>query len=214
VFIIVSDPVGSGFVASLAQPGGNMTGFTNFEASLGGKWIELLREVMPRVRRAVMIFNPDTAPHAHFYVRPIEAAARAYAIEPVTIPVRTPAEIEQTIAALGRDDGLVVVPDVFTATRANLDLLTWRAAYHRVPAVYPYRYMAAAGGLVSYGIDNVDLWRRAPAYIDRILRGATPPELPVQPPAKFELVLNLKTARTLGIEIPARLLVLSDGVIE
>jgi len=214
VFVNVSDPVGSGFVASLPRPGRNMTGLTNFESSLSGKWIELLREIAPRVRRAAIIFNPETAPHADFYVRPIEAAARSNGIEPVTIAVHSGADIEREVAALGSDDGLVVVPDVFTATRSNLDLIILMAADRRVPAIYPYRYMATAGGLISYGIDNVDLWRRAPAFIDRILKGANPADLPVELPTRFELAVNLKTARALGAEIPARISTLADEVIE
>jgi putative tryptophan/tyrosine transport system substrate-binding protein len=214
VFIIVSDPVGSGFVATLPRPGSNMTGFTNFESSLGGKWIELLRDILPRVRRAVMMFNPETAPHIGFYLRPIEAAARSHGIEPVTIAVHSVVEIESAVAGLGRDDGLVVMPDVFMATRPNLDLIVMLAAEHRVPAIYPYRYMARAGGLISYGIDNVDLWRRAPAYVDRILKGAKPANLPVQLPTRFELAVNLKTARAIGVDMPARLTVLADEVIE
>jgi ABC-type uncharacterized transport system substrate-binding protein len=214
VFVIVSDPVGSGFVSSLPRPGGNMTGLTNFESSLGGKWIELLREIRPRLRRAAIMFNPETAPHADFYARPIEAAARSHAIEPVSVAVRSAADIESAVAALGPDDGLVVVPDIFTATRANLDLIVALAAQHRVPTIYPYRYMAAAGGLISYGIDNFDLWRRAPLYVDRILKGAKPADLPVQPPNRFELVVNLKAARSIGVDIPARLPVIADEVIE
>jgi putative tryptophan/tyrosine transport system substrate-binding protein len=214
VFIIVSDPVGSGFVSSLPRPGGNMTGLTNFESSLGGKWIELLREIRPRVRRVAIMFNPETAPHADFYVRPIEAAARSQAIERLTVAVRSAADIESAVAGLGAEDGLVVVPDIFTATRINLDLIIALAAQHRVPTIYPYRYMAAVGGLISYGIDNVDLWRRAPSYVDRILKGAKPADLPVQPPARFELVVNLKTARAIGVDIPARLSVIADAVIE
>ena len=203
VFVNVSDPVANGFVATMAMPGGNMTGVTNFESSLGGKWIELLREVRPNVRRAVSIFNPDTAPH-RVYLPPIEAAARSYGIEPVTDAVRSAADIERAIAALGHDDGLIVVPDVFTATRPRLDLIIALSAHHRVPTIYPYRFMAATGGLVSYGIDNIDLWRRAPLYIDRILKGARPTDLPVQLPTRFELVVNLRTAKASGFDLPRR----------
>ena len=216
VFVIVSDPVGSGFVASLPRPGGNITGFINIEASLSGKWIEMLKEIVPRVTRAALMFNPETAPYFAYYLQPFEAAARSQAIEPMAAPVRTAADIEHVVASLGDrpDAGLVVMPDTFTATRRNLDLIVSLAARHRVPTIYPYRYMVAAGGLISYGIDTTDLYRRAPTYVDRILKGAKPADLPVQLPTKFELAVNLKTAKALGIDIPATLLGRADEVIE
>jgi len=216
VFVIVSDPIGSGFVASLPRPGGNITGFVNLESSLGGKWIELLKEIAPGVSRAGILYNPETAPPADYYQRPFEAAARSYGIEPVAAVVRGSDDIEPVIARLAERPGagLAVMPDIFTAAQKNLDLIISHAARHRVPAIYPYPYMAAAGGLISYGIDNTDLWRRAPTYVDRILKGAKPADLPVQLPTKFELVVNLKTAAALGLDVPATLVARADEVIE
>jgi putative ABC transport system substrate-binding protein len=216
VFVIVSDPVGSGFVESLPRPGGNITGFINIEASLSGKWIEMLKEIVPRVARAALMFNPETATYIAFYQQPFETAARANGIEPVAAPVRTAAEIEQVFDRLGNrpDTGLVLPPDVFVSTKVNLDLIASLAARTRLPTIYPYRYMVDAGGLISYGIDSTDMYRRAPAYIDRILKGAKPADLPVQLPTKFELAINLKTAKALGIDIPPTLLGRADEVIE
>jgi putative tryptophan/tyrosine transport system substrate-binding protein len=216
VFLIVSDPVGSGFVESLPRPGGNITGFINIEASLSGKWIEMLKEIVPRITRAGLMFNPATAPYMAFYQEPFEAAARLNGIEPIAAPVHTAADIERVFASLGNrpDTGLVLPPDVFTTTKANLDLITSLAARTHLPTIYPYRYMVAAGGLISYGIDSVDLYRRAPAYVDRILKGAKPADLPVQLPTKFELAINLKAAKALGLDMPATLLGRADEVIE
>jgi putative ABC transport system substrate-binding protein len=216
VFVVVSDPVGSGFVASLPQPGGNITGFVNLEGSLGGKWIELLKETIPRITRAAVIFNPDTAPYWEYYVRPFETAARSLAVEPAAIRVSSTTDIERAIASLAAvpDCGLVVMPDIFTATRDRLNLIISVAARHRLPTVNPYRYMAVGGGLISYGIDNTDLWRRTPIYVDRILKGAKPADLPVQLPTKFEMAVNLKTAKALGLDVPPSLLARADEVIE
>jgi putative ABC transport system substrate-binding protein len=216
VFVIVSDPVGSGFVVSLPRPGGNITGFINIESSLSGKWIEMLKEIVPRVSRAAIIFNPETATYFAYYLQPFEAAARSSGFEPVAAPVHNAADIERVVASLGNrpDTGLVLMPDAFTVTRRNLELIILLAARHRVPTVYPFRYMVAAGGLVSYGIDTADLYRRASTYIDRILKGAKPADLPVQLPTKFELAINLKTAKALGLDMPAMLLGRADEVIE
>jgi ABC-type uncharacterized transport system substrate-binding protein len=216
VFVVVSDPVGSGFVASLPHPGGNITGFINVEGSLGGKWIELLKETTPGMVRATVIFNPDTAPYWEYYYRPFETAARLVAIEPAAIRISTAADIERAIASIAQvpHSGLVLIPDIFTSVKRNLDLIVSLAAHHRLPTIYPYRYMIAAGGLMSYGIDNDDLWRRAATYVDRILKGAKPSELPVQLPTKFELAVNLKTAKALGLDVPDKLLVAADEVIE
>jgi putative ABC transport system substrate-binding protein len=216
VFIVVSDPVGSGFVASLPRPGGNITGFINIEASLGGKWIEVLKEILPDVTRAALMFNPDTATYFKYYLEPFEAAARFRGVEPIAAPVRTPADIERVIAGLADRPGagLAVMPDAALSTQTNRALIVSLAARHRVPTIYPYRYWIDDGGLVSYGIDQTDLYRRAPAYIDRILKGAKPAELPVQLPTRFELTVNLKTAKTLGIDMPAMLLGRADEVIE
>jgi putative ABC transport system substrate-binding protein len=216
VFVSVSDPVGSGFVASLPRPGGNITGFINFESSLSGKWIEMLKDIVPRVTRAALIFNPETAPYFAYYLQPFEAAAQSSAVEPMAAPVRTAADIERIVASLGGrpDTGLVVMPDAFTSTQRILDLIVALAARYRVPTIYPARDHVAAGGLVSYGIDTVDLFRQAPTYVDRILKGAKPADLPVQLPTKFELAVNLKTAKALGLDIPATLLGRADEVIE
>lgn len=216
VFLIVSDPVGSGFVESLPRPGGNLTGFINIEASLSGKWIEMLKEIVPRIARAVLMFNPETAPYFAFYQQPFEAAARASGIEPAAAPVHTTADVEHAFESLGNrsDTGLVLTPDVFLSTKDSLGLVTALAARTHLPTIYPYRYMVTAGGLISYGIDTIDLYRRAPAYVDRILKGARPADLPVQLPTKFELAINLKTARALGLKIPETLLGRADEVIE
>jgi putative ABC transport system substrate-binding protein len=216
VFVIVSDPVGSGFVESLPRPGGNITGFINIEASLSGKWIEILKEIVPRIARAALMYNPDTATYIAFYQQPFEVAARANGIEPIAAPVRTAADIERVFDDLGKrpDTGLVMPPDVFLTTKVNLDLIASLAARTHLPTIYPYRYMVTAGGLISYGIDSVDMYRRAPAYIDRILKGAKPADLPVQLPTKFEMAVNLKTAKALGIDIPATLVGRADEVIE
>jgi len=216
VFITVSDPVGSGFVTSLPHPGGNITGFINIEASLSGKWIEILKEIMPRVTRATLMFNPETAPYFAFYQQPFEAAARSNGIEPIAAPVHSAADIGRVFDSLGGrpDTGLVLPPDIFIGLKTNLALITSLAASYRVPAVYPYRYMVAAGGLISYGVDITDLYRRVPSYVDRILRGAKPVDLPVQLPTKFEFAINLKTAKALGLDVPPTLLGRADEVIE
>ena len=216
VFIIVSDPVGSGFVQSLPHPGGNITGFINIEASLGGKWAELMKEVSPSVDHAGILFNPETAPYFAYYVAPFEAAARALGFEPLASPVRSSEDIERAVSQVAaRPNGsLVIAPDIFTARIDNLRHVKSLAERYRIPTVYPYRFMINDGGLISYGIDQLDLYRRAPAYIDRILKGANPAELPVQLPTKFELAVNLKTAKELGLTLPATLLGRADEVIE
>jgi putative tryptophan/tyrosine transport system substrate-binding protein len=216
VFIFVADPVGSGFVASLPHPGGNITGFINIEASLSGKWIEILKEILPRVARAALMYNPETATYIAFYQEPFEASARSNGIEPIAAPVRTTADIEHVFDQIGNrpNTGLVLPPDVFVSTKVNLDLIASLAARARLPTIYPYRYMVDAGGLISYGIDSTDMYRRTPVYVDRILKGAKPADLPVQLPTKFEMAVNLKTAKALGIDIPATLLGGADVVIE
>jgi ABC-type uncharacterized transport system substrate-binding protein len=215
IFVVVSDPVGSGFVASLSRPGGNLTGFVNIEASMSGKWIEFLKEVSPALARVAFFYNPDTAPHGYF-LGPFEAAARALGVEPMPSPVRSDNDIEAIVKGLGErgDGGLAVMPDTFTATLRVYQQIIALAARYRVPAIFPYRYMAAAGGLLSYGTDNADLFRRTPAYIDRVLKGAKPADLPVQLPTKFEFVVNLKTAQKLGIDVPLKLRTFADEVIE
>jgi putative ABC transport system substrate-binding protein len=216
VFIFVSDPVGSGLVSSLPHPGGNVTGFINIEASLGGKWAELLKEVSPGVDHAAILFNPDTAPYFAYYVEPFAAAARSLGIEPLVSPVRSSDDIDSavTMVAAKPNGSLVIAPDIFIDRKDNLQHVRSLAARDRMPVVYPYRFMINDGGLISYGIDQLDLYRRAPVYVDRILRGANPADLPVQLPTKFEMVVNLKTARELGLTLPATLLGRADEVIE
>jgi putative ABC transport system substrate-binding protein len=215
VFTAISDPVGSGFVQSLARPGGNATGFTNFVPTMAGKWLEVLKEIAPQVERAVLIFNPQTAPYvAEYYQRPFEAAAPSFGVKAIAAIVHQTAEIEAAIADLAHapGGGLVVPPDNFSYVHRGLIFAL--AARHRLPTVYPFRFMAREGGLVSYGVDLGETFPRAAEYVDRILKGAKPADLPVQAPTKFELVINLQTARLLGLEVPATLLARADEVIE
>jgi putative tryptophan/tyrosine transport system substrate-binding protein len=210
VFVQVIDPVAAGFVTSLARPGGNLTGITNFEFTVGGKWLETLKEILPQLARVAVLYNPKTAPYAPSF----EAAAPSFAMEAINTPTQDSAETERAIDAFAQkpNSGLLVLPDA--STLLDRDLIIARAAQHRLPAVYPFRYFAVNGGLASYGIDAADTHRQAVFYIDRILRGTKPEELPVQAPNKFELVINLKTAKALGLEIPATLLARADEVIE
>ena len=209
----VSDPVATGIVARLDRPSGNVTGFANFEASLGGKWLELLSEIAPGLKRAAIMFNPDF-PGPPAYMPSFEAAARSLKVEAITAPVHDDVEIETAIIALGREPGggLLVMPDVFMiAHRATIILA---AARNNVPAVYSGTEFARDGGLLSYSPDQVDLSRRAASYVDRILRGEKPGDLPVQFPTKFEMVVNLKAAKTLGLTVPQSILLSADEVIE
>jgi putative ABC transport system substrate-binding protein len=215
VFVSVTDPVSNGFVAELARPGGNITGFTNFEATMGGKWVELLKKIAPASARAGVLFNPDTAPGGgSFFLKSVAASAPALQVEVLPLPVRSDDEIGRAVAGLGRAPagGLIVMLDVFTAV--HRPAIIAQAAVSRVPAVFPWRFGATDGGLASYGVDVVDLHRRAAAYVDRILKGASPANLPVQQPTKFELVINLKTAKALGIEVSPTLLATADEIIE
>jgi len=213
VFVQVTDPIGSGFVPNLARPGGSLTGFTSFEFTIGSKWLEALKHVAPAVTRVALIFNPDTAPFAHMFWQPVEDAAPSFDVEPMQAPVRDVGEIERTVAAFARQNGgLMVLPDVSTTN--HRDLIIALAARHRLPAVYPYRYFATSGGLMSYGSDLADVYRRAASYVDRILKGAVQGDLPVQAPAKFEFVINLKTANALGLTVPPLWLGRADEVIE
>jgi putative tryptophan/tyrosine transport system substrate-binding protein len=214
VFCRVGDPVGSGFVESLARPGGNVTGFTAFEASMGPKWLELLKEASPALAHIALLFNPKTAPHVESLFLPsIQAAASSLGIAAAPARVRSDAEIEDSIGALGQArGGLAAMPDTFLVDHRRV--IIQMAAQHRVPAIYTNRLFAAEGGLMSYGFDVPDMYRRAASYADRILRGARPSELPVQAPTKFQLVINLKTANALGISIPPTLLARADEVIE
>jgi len=214
IFASVVDPVGSGFVASFARPDGNVTGFTVIEPTMVGKWLELLKEVAPRVNRVAFLFNPATAPYAEYYLKPFRAAAVAFAVEAVAAPVRDTPELESAVPALTREPnaGLIVMPDHFLHVhRAEIISL---AARYRLPVVYPYRFYPELGGLLSYGNDYADNWRRAAPYVDKILKGAKPSELPVQAPVKFELVINMKTAKTLGLDVPWQLQQRADEVIE
>ena len=215
VFISVSDPVSNGFVADLARPGRNITGFTNFEETMGGKWIELLKRIAPGSVRVGVIFNPDTAPGGgSFFLRSVAASAPALEAEVLPFPVRSDDEIERAVTELGREPGggLIVMLDVSMAV--HRPAIIAQAAANRVPAVFPWRFGATDGGLVSYGVDVADLHRRAAAYVDRILKGTKPADLPVQQPTKFELVINLKTAKALGIEVSPTLLATADEIIE
>jgi putative ABC transport system substrate-binding protein len=214
VFVIVADPVGSGFVESLARPGGNATGFTVMEPTMSGKWLELLKEIAPNVDRAAFLFNPATAPYVNYYLNPFNAAASSFGLEAIAVPVHNRSEFESVIAAHARkpNGGMVLIPDGFlNVHRAEIISL---AARYRLPAVYPWRFFAEVGGLLSYGTEQRDLFRLAATYGSRILRGAKPSELPVQAPVKFELVLNLKTAKALGLTVPPTLLARADEVIE
>jgi putative ABC transport system substrate-binding protein len=214
VFAVVSDPIGSGFVASFPRPGGNVTGFTNIEPTMASKWLELLKEVAPRVARVAFLFNPVSAPFAEYYLGPFHAAAVSVAMEAIPTPVRNVSELESAIAAQARtpNGGLVVMTDSFLVT--HREKITSLAARYRLPAVYPFRDFIELGGLLSYGNDLLHSFQRAATYADRILKGATPNELPVQAPVKFELVINLKTAKVLGLTIPRSLVLLADQVIE
>ena len=215
VFVGASDPVGAGYVASFARPGGNITGFTLYEPSLAGKWLGVLKEIAPGVARVAIMVNPDTAIlRGTFYSRAFETAAATLKVEPVTATVHSAGDIEAAIAALGQhpDNGLIVAPDTFTVTHA--ELIITLAARHRLPAVYAFRENAIVGGLISYGPDTLDTVQRSASYIDRILKSEKPGDLPVQAPTKFELVVNLKTARALGLTIPESFLLRADSVIE
>jgi putative ABC transport system substrate-binding protein len=216
VFVTVADPIRAGFVASLPHPGGNLTGFANLEFSIAGKCLELLMGIAPSVKRVAAIFNPDTAPGGgSFFLSSFEAAARSLNVEPITAPVRSDAEIEMVITALGREPGggIVALPDAFMGVHRAAIISV--AAKNKVPAVggLPQSF-ARDGGLVSYGADIGDLFRRAAPYVDRILRGTKPAELPVQLPIKFEMVVNLKTAKALGLTVPPKLIYTADEVIE
>jgi putative tryptophan/tyrosine transport system substrate-binding protein len=215
VFVQVSDPIGDGFVASLARPGGRITGLTNFEPTMGGKWLEILKEIAPGVVRVGLLFNPQTSPGGgSFYSRQIEAAAATFAMQLIPMPLRNATEIEPAVAEFARhsSSGLVIVSDPFIV--AHRALIMGLAARYRLPAIYPFRYFATAGGLVSYGVDRDDSYRRVAAYVDRILRGTKPADLPVEAPTKFELVINLKTANALGLTVAPTLLTRADEVIE
>jgi putative tryptophan/tyrosine transport system substrate-binding protein len=214
VFATVSDPVGSSFVASLAHPGGNASGFSTIESSLGGKWLELLKEVAPHVTRAILLFNPSTAPYFGFVVKSFEAAASSHGVQAITAPVHDMAALEAIITAQAREPnaGLIVLNEDFTIAH-RVEIISLAARY-QLPTIYPFRFFAELGGLMSYGVDLVDNFRRAAIYADRILKGEKPADLPVQAPSKFQLVINLKTAKTLGLTVSRDFLLVADEVIE
>jgi putative ABC transport system substrate-binding protein len=215
VFVGASDPVGAGYVASIARPGGNITGFTLYEPSLAGKWLAILKELVPEIRRVALLVNPDTAIlRGAFYSTAFAASASALSIEPITATVRSSADIEATIKSLGQQpgSGLIVAPDTFTETHG--ELIVSLTAHHHIPTVYAINRFVKKGGLVSYGPNVRDAVQRAASYVDRILRGESPAELPIQAPIKFETILNLRTARALSLAVPLNLLVAADEVIE
>jgi len=214
VFVLASDPIGNGFVENLARPGGNLTGFSNFEFSMGGKWLETLKEIAPYLVKVAMLFNPETAPYAGHFIGPAQSAATKLGVNLALTSVRDSGELEHAIASLAgaSDVGLMMLPDIFTST--HRDLLIAQVARSRAPAIYAYRYFVDDGGLMSYGVDTTDVFRQTASYVDRILRGANPGELPVQAPTKFELVISLKTAKALGLTVPPSLLARADKVIE
>jgi putative tryptophan/tyrosine transport system substrate-binding protein len=216
VFASAADPVGDGFIASLARPGGNITGFLTMETAMSGKWLQLLREISPGVKRAAIIFNPDTAPGrgGSYYLPSFEAAARSLKVEPIVAPAHSDTEIETVMTSLRREPGggLVVMPDPFTFVhRAPIIQL---ATHNNIPAVYWRSVFARDGGLLAYGSDAEDIFHRSASYVDRILRGAKPAELPVQVPTKFDMVVNVKTAKALGLAVPPSILLRADKVIE
>ena len=214
VFVYVADPIGSGFAPSLAHPGGNVTGFTYLEPTTGGKWVGLLKEIAPRTAHVAVLFNPATTPPLKFYMPSIQAAASSLALEASIAAVHGRDEIEGVIAAQARNPGggLLVMPDVFND--ANRELIIALAARSGVPAIYPRPVFAESGGLIAYGADLAEQFRQAAGYIDRILKGANPGDLPIQQPTKFELVINVKTAKALGLSVPQSMLLLADEVIE
>src|SRR5262247_924670 len=215
VFTAISDPVGSGFAQSLARPGGNATGFTNFVPTMAAKWLEVLKEIAPQVQHAALLFNPETAPYVSEYYRgPFEAAAPGFGVQASVAILHQMADIEPAMAALAREPGggLVVPPDNFSYVHRSMIFAL--AARHRLPAVYPFRFMAREGGLVSYGVDLGETFPRAAEYVDRILGGTKAADLPVQAPTKFELAINLKVANAMGLSVPPTLLAIADEVIE
>jgi putative ABC transport system substrate-binding protein len=214
VFLNVADPIGSGLVPNLSRPGAGMTGFTASDYAICGKWLEIIKEISPRTSRAALVFNPDTAPNAKDYLTPLEGAAPAFAIKPSTMPFRTAQEIERAIEGFARpaNSALVIMPE--TSTIIHRQLIIELANRHKLPAIYPFRFFATSGGMASYSADMTAQCREAASYVDRILRGQGPGDLPVQAPKKFELVINLKTAKALGLAVPPTLTGRASEVIE
>jgi putative ABC transport system substrate-binding protein len=214
VFAQVTDPVAQGLVESLDRPGGSITGFTILEPEIGGKLVQVFKEIAPQTVRAAVIFNPDTAPYYKLYMGASEAAVASLAMKIFEAPAHNRAEIEAAISALAREPGggVIAMSDGFTVV--HRDLIIALAARYRLPTAYPFRFFVADGGLISYGVDLNDMQRRAAGYVDRILKGARPADLPVQLPTKYELLINLKTAKALGLDVPPTLLARADEVIE
>ena len=212
VFVNANNPIDSGFVASIARPGGNITGLVSFEPAMGGKWLETLKEIAPDVARVALIYNPQTHTGQHF--QSIDSVSQALAVKAIRLPFSNVAEIERALGDFAREPkgGLLVLPD--NSTNLHRDLICTLAARHRLPAIYPFRRFITSGGLAYYGADTKELYQKLAEYVDRILKGAKPADLPVQTPTKFELIINLKTAKALGLTIPPTLLVRADEVIE
>jgi putative tryptophan/tyrosine transport system substrate-binding protein len=213
VFVLIADPIGSGFVASLAHPGGNATGFMNAEATLAGKWLGLIKEIAPKIEQVALIYNPRTSPY-HSYLREFDATAEQFKIQAVPTPVLDAAELEHALRALAQEpnSAFFVVPDVFV--QVHRALIIKLAEEYRLPAIYPYRFFPTSGGLLSYGFDTVIVFRQAASYVDKIMKGVAPADLPVQAPAIFKMVVNLKAARAIGLTIPESFLVHADEVID
>lgn len=213
VFVLVADPIGSGFVASLNHPGGNLTGFMNVDAPMAGKWLELIKEVVPTIKRVALIYNPHTSPYQSF-VRAFDESAPMLQVKAIATPVHDAAEIESAITALGgeADSALFVVPDIFV--QVHRELIIKLATQYRLPAVYPYRFFVTSGGLMSYGLDTIIVFRQAASYVDRILKGTAAADLPVQAPDTFRLVVNLAAAKAIGLTIPQSFIMRADEVIE
>jgi putative ABC transport system substrate-binding protein len=213
VFVAVTDPVGAGYVQSMARPGGNVTGFSSFEAETGGKWLELLKQIAPAVTRVGVLLDPDYAGYMARW-RAMEMLGPSFSVQLSIVAIRSGAEIENAISVFAKEPGGALVVFSSALTTANRDRIIGSAERHRLPTIYPFRSYAERGGLVSYGIDTLDMFRRSARYADRILRGESPAELPVQAPTKFEFVINLKTAKALGLTILPALLARADEVIE
>jgi ABC-type uncharacterized transport system substrate-binding protein len=214
IFTNVTDPVGQGFVESLAHPGGNITGFALFEFSMGGKWLEVLKMLAPSTKQVALLFNPPMAPYATLYFRSVEAAAPRFGIQPFSMEIDDEAGVERRLSGLGREpnSGLIVLLDAFT--HVHRDFIIGQAARHQIPTIYTVRVFAESGGLVSYGVNLADQFRQAAIYVDRILKGTKPADLPIQQPTKFELVINLKTAKALGLTVPLIMQMTADEVID
>jgi putative tryptophan/tyrosine transport system substrate-binding protein len=214
VFTLVTDPVAQGVVETTTRPGSHTTGFTTSEPTIGGKWVQVLKEIAPNTTRAAVLFNPDTAPYSPLYMSSIDDAGASFAVKTYKAPVRSRTEIETVISELAREPAGAVISMSETFVTVHRDLVIALAARYHLPAVYPFPFEVTEGGLISYGVDLSDINRRAASYVDRILKGEKPADLPVQAPVKYELVINLKTARTLGLDVPPTLIARADEVIE